>query len=41
MTRNLKPRAAFKSEADERAFSETHDSTDHADWVAAERSGFR
>lgn len=38
MNRNRKPLPAFESEADERAFWETHDSTDHVDWSAAERA---
>ncbi len=40
MDRKLKPRPAFGSEADERAFWETHDSTDHVDWSTAERARF-
>jgi predicted DNA binding CopG/RHH family protein len=40
MNRKLKPRPAFENEADERAFWETHDSTDHVDWAAAERTRF-
>jgi predicted DNA binding CopG/RHH family protein len=31
---------AFASEAEERAFWETHDSTDHVDWSRAERTRF-
>ncbi len=34
------PLPAFESEADERAFWETRDSTDHVDWAAAERARF-
>lgn len=37
MNGNRKPRPAFESEADERAFWETHDSTDYIDWSVAER----
>jgi predicted DNA binding CopG/RHH family protein len=40
MDRKLKPLPAFESEADERAFWETHDSTDHVDWSKAERARF-
>ena len=36
--RNRKPLPAFESEAAERAFWETHDSTDYVDWGAAERA---
>ncbi len=37
-----KPRPAptFKTEADERKFWETHDSTDYIDWSKAERVRF-
>ena len=31
---------AFKSEAEERKFWETHDSTDYIDWSKAERARF-
>ena len=31
---------AFKSEAEERKFWETHDSTDYVDWSKAERARF-
>ena len=34
-TRKLAPR--FATEADERAFWESHDSTDHVDWSKAEK----
>jgi predicted DNA binding CopG/RHH family protein len=36
---NKKPRSIpkFRSEAEERRFWETHDSTDHIDWSKAER----
>ena len=37
MTKKLKQTTAFKSEADERAFWEENDSTDHVDWSKAER----
>ena len=40
MNRKRKPPPAFDSEADERAFRETHDSTDHVDWSKAERARF-
>jgi predicted DNA binding CopG/RHH family protein len=33
----LKPIPNFKSEAEERKFWETHDSTDYIDWSKAER----
>ena len=36
----LKPIPAFKSEAEERQFWETHDSTDYIDWSKAERVRF-
>ena len=36
--RKLSPR--FKSEAEERKFWETHDSTDYVDWSKAERVRF-
>ena len=38
--KNLKPIPKFKSEAQERKFWETHDSTDYLDWSKAERVGF-
>jgi len=34
--KNLKPIPKFKSEAEERKFWETHDSTDYLDWSKAE-----
>jgi predicted DNA binding CopG/RHH family protein len=37
MSKKLKPVPAFSSEADERLFWETHDSTDYVDWSKAER----
>ena len=36
----LKPIPAFKNEADERKFWETHDSTDYVDWSKAQRVRF-
>ena len=33
----LKPSPAFKTEAKERKFWETHDSTEYVDWTKAER----
>lgn len=36
----LKPIPAFKSEAEERRFWETHDSTDYVDWSKAQRVRF-
>jgi len=35
-----KPRPKFKTEAEERKFWETHDSTDYVDWTKAERVRF-
>lgn len=40
MTRKRKPIPDFKSEAEERTFWETHDSTDYVDWSSAERARF-
>jgi len=40
MNRKREPLPAFESEADERAFRETHDSTAPVDWAAAERARF-
>lgn len=37
MTRKLKPIPKFKSEAKEREFWETHDSTEYLDWSEGER----
>jgi len=34
----LKPIPAFRSEAEERKFWETHDSTDYVDWSKAQRA---
>jgi predicted DNA binding CopG/RHH family protein len=36
----LKPIPAFRNEAEERHFWETHDSTDYVDWSKAERVRF-
>ena len=40
MKRKLKPIPNFKSEAEERRFWETHDSSDYLDWAKAERVRF-
>ncbi|NJL08083.1 MAG: hypothetical protein HC900_07325 [Methylacidiphilales bacterium] len=37
MKRKLEPVPTFATEAEERAFWESHDSTDHVDWSRAER----
>ena len=37
MRKNLKSIPKFKSEAEERRFWETHDSSGHVDWSKAER----
>ena len=37
MTRKLKPIPKFMTEAEERAYWESHDSSDHVDWGKAER----
>nr|WP_294546853.1 BrnA antitoxin family protein [uncultured Rhodopila sp.] len=37
MNKTLKPIPAFASEADERRFWETRDSTDYVDWSKAQR----
>jgi hypothetical protein len=37
MSTTLKPIPVFASEADERQFWETHDSTDYVDWSSARR----
>ncbi|PPQ34376.1 CopG family antitoxin [Rhodopila globiformis] len=37
MARKLKPIPVFASEAEERRFWETHDSTDYVDWSRAQR----
>jgi predicted DNA binding CopG/RHH family protein len=40
MTRKRKPLPAFRSEAEERRFWESHDSADYVDWSKAERARF-
>ncbi len=40
MSKSHKPIPAFKSEAEERRFWETHDSADYVDWNKAERVVF-
>lgn len=40
MTKKLKAVPKFRSEAEERRFWETHDSTDYVDWSKAERIRF-
>jgi predicted DNA binding CopG/RHH family protein len=40
MTKNFKPIPRFRSEAQERRFWETHDSTDYVDWSKARRVQF-
>jgi predicted DNA binding CopG/RHH family protein len=40
MSRKLKPIPHFDSEAEERRFWETHDSTDYLDWSKAQRMRF-
>ena len=40
MTRKAKRVPAFKSEAEEREFWETHDSADYLEWDRAERARF-
>lgn len=37
MSKNLKPIPRFKSEAEERGFWQTHDSTEYVDWSRAQR----
>jgi len=37
MSKALEPVPTFATEAEERAFWETHDSADHIDWSRAER----
>lgn len=41
MTSKLKPIPEFASEAEERRFWETHDSTDYVDWSKARRVRFQ
>lgn len=38
MSRKPKPIPTFRSEAEERRFWETHDSSDYVDWETAERA---
>lgn len=38
MTKKLKPVPTFASEAEEREYWETHDSTEHVDWSQARRA---
>jgi predicted DNA binding CopG/RHH family protein len=38
MTKPLEPVPPFATEAEERAFWETHDSADHVDWTKARRA---
>jgi predicted DNA binding CopG/RHH family protein len=40
MSRKPKPIPAFRDEAQERQFWETHDSSDYVDWSKAERARF-
>ena len=40
MSKKRKPLPAFKTEAEERTFWETHDSTEYVDWSGAERTRF-
>jgi predicted DNA binding CopG/RHH family protein len=40
MSKKLKPIPHFDSEAEERRFWETHDSTDYLDWSKAQRMRF-
>ena len=40
MTKKLKPIPHFRSEAEEREFWESHDSTDYVDWSKAQRARF-
>jgi predicted DNA binding CopG/RHH family protein len=40
MSKKLKPIPRFKSEAEEREFWESHDSTDYVDWSKAQRVRF-
>ena len=40
MAKKLKPAPRFKSEAEERRYWESHDSSDHVDWSKAERARF-
>jgi predicted DNA binding CopG/RHH family protein len=38
MSKSLEPVPEFQSEAEERAFWESHDSTDYVDWGKAEKT---
>jgi predicted DNA binding CopG/RHH family protein len=40
MNRKTKPVPQFSTEAEERAYWESHDSTDHVDWSRAEKVRF-
>lgn len=40
MKQKLKPVPKFRSEAEERKFWETHDTTDYVDWSKAQRARF-
>jgi predicted DNA binding CopG/RHH family protein len=40
MSRKLKPIPAFRDEAQERHFWETHDSADYVDWSTAQHARF-
>ena len=40
MTEERRPIPVFKTEAEERAFWESHDSSDHIDWSKAKRTRF-
>ena len=40
MRKRLRPIPTFRSEAEERRFWESHDSTDYVDWSKAERVRF-
>lgn len=40
MSKALKPIPKFRSEAEERRFWESHDSTDYVDWSKAQRARF-
>lgn len=40
MKKRLKPIPKFRSEAEERRFWETHDTTDYVDWSKAQRAQF-
>lgn len=40
MEKRLKPIPEFRTEAEERRFWETHDSTDYVDWSGAQRMRF-